>query len=211
MVDDENQPEATYTAIDWQEIHNRLEIAQSRLEQGLNESAEEQERILRDRALALAREPVRAEPEGEVLEVLEFALANERYAIDRSYVLEALPLGDLTPVPCTPDFVMGIINLRGQILSVIDLKGFFNLPAKGLSELNKVIVVQSPENEFGILADSIIGVRLIPLSELEQSIPTVTGIGAEYLKGVLGDGLILLATDRILADRRMKVHEEVEN
>lgn len=211
MVDDKNQPEASHASIDWQEIHNRLEIAQSRLEQGLIPDAEEEERILRARARELAREPARTEPEGEAIEILEFVLANERYSIDRSYVLEALPLRDLTPIPCTPDFVMGIINLRGQILSVIDLKGFFNLPAKGLSELNKVVVVQSPEIEFGILADSIIGVRSISLAELEQSIPTVTGIGAEYLKGVTSDGLIMLAADRILADPRMKVHEEVEN
>jgi purine-binding chemotaxis protein CheW len=210
VVDDENQPEVS-SSIDWQEIHKRLEIAQSRLEEGLEQSAEEQERILRERALVLAREPARAEPEGEVLEVLEFALASETYAIDRSYVREALPLADLTPVPCTPDFVLGIINLRGQILSVVDLKGFFNLPAKGLSELNKVVVVQSPETEFGILADSILGVRRIPLTEIEQSIPTVTGIGAEYLRGVMSDGLIVLAGDRILSDPRMKIHEEVEN
>ena len=76
------------------------------------------------------------------------------------------------------------VNVRGQILSVLDLKKFFNLPEKGLGDLNKIIIIRNEMMEFGILADVIIGTRRIPLEAIQPPPPAVTGIGAEYLKGV---------------------------
>jgi len=70
----------------------------------------------------------------------------------------------------------------GQILSVIDIKKFFGLPEKGLTDLNKVIVVRTQQMELGILADAVLGVRAIGLSDLQNSLPTLTGIRAEYLR-----------------------------
>ena len=65
-------------------------------------------------------------------------------------------------MPCTPPFILGIINVRGQILAVIDLKRFFNLPDKGLSDLNKVIILRRGGLEVGLLADAVAGVQAIP-------------------------------------------------
>src|SRR5687768_2140813 len=84
--------------------------------------------ILRARAQALAR-PARHVPLAEAsLEVLEFRLAQERYALETRYVREVYPLKDLTRLPCTPPFVLGIVNVRGRITPVIDIKKFFDLP-----------------------------------------------------------------------------------
>src|SRR5439155_25417175 len=127
-----------------------------------------------------------------------------------SSVREVYPLKELTPLPCTPPFVLGIINVRGKILSVIDIKKFFDLPEKGLTDLNKVIIVHADEMELGILADALLGVRAIPLEELQPSLPTLTGIRAEYLKGVTKDRLVILDTEKILSDKGIIVHEEVE-
>lgn len=171
---------------------------------------EEKKRILKARARALAREPERREAAGEYLEVVTFMLAYEEYGIESSYVREVHPLRELTPLPCTPPFVLGIINVRGQILSVIDIKKFFDLPEKGLTDLNKVIIVHSDAMELGVLADAILGVRSIPLAEIQPPLSTLTGIRAEYLKGVTKGGLILLDAAEMLADRRIVVHEEVE-
>ena len=121
---------------------------------------------------------------------------------------EVYPLNDLTPVPCTPPFVLGIINVRGQIISVIDLKKLFGLPEKGLGDFNKVIILKSDTMEFGVLADVIVGFRTMPLAGLQQIIPTLTGVREEYLLGVTEDRLIVLDAEKILSDEKIVINEE---
>ncbi|MBI5741832.1 MAG: chemotaxis protein CheW [Nitrospirae bacterium] len=203
-----NETGAKKPAVDWAEVRKRVEVTRLKIEQGWAPGLEERKKILRQRAAALAKEPERIIEE-EKIEVIEFFLTHERYGIESSYVREVYPLKDLTPVPCTPPFVLGIINVRGRILSVTDLKKFFNLPEKGLGDLNKVLILSSDDMEFGILADSIAGVRTVPVAGLQKSLPTLTGVGEEYLKGVAGDGLIVLDAGRILSDKAIIVNEEV--
>jgi len=140
----------------------------------------------------------------------QFLLSGETYAIETSFIAETFPLVDFTPLFCTPPFVVGIINVRGRIVSIVDMRRFFDLPVVGLSNLNRVIVVRDGKMEFGILADSIIGVRSLPLQDLQASLPTLTGIREEFLTGITADRLVLLDMGKILADRRLVVHEEVE-
>jgi purine-binding chemotaxis protein CheW len=170
---------------------------------------EERKKILKARAQALARRPVQEDTAAERLEIVEFLLSFERYGIESSFISEVYPLKELTPLPCTPSFVLGIMNVRGKILSVIDLRKFFDLPDRGLSDLNKVIILRNDAMEFGILADAILGARLIPVRELQQSLPTLTEVRADYLKGVTEERLVVLDGGAILADRRIVVHEEV--
>ena len=167
--------------------------------------------ILRARAQALARPPERAAVAAASLELLEFRLANECYALETRYVREVYPLKNLTPLPCTPPFVLGIVNVRGRILPVLDLKKFFELPEEGLTDLHRIILVQGHDLELGLLADVIAGVRTIPVDSLQPSLPTLTGIRAEYLKGVTAERLVVLDLDRILTDPKIIVHEEVED
>ncbi len=197
------------TAIDWSEVHRRLEIAQAAIERGWRPASEEKKRVLKARAITLAQEPEEEAVAEEYLEIVEFFLAYEKYGIDSSYVREVYPLKELTPMPCAPPFVLGIINVRGQILSVIDIKKFFDLPEKGLTDLNKVIILHSDSTEFGILADVILGVRSVSLSELQPSLPTLTGIRQEYLKGVTKERLVILDAAKLLCDKRIIIHEEV--
>jgi purine-binding chemotaxis protein CheW len=192
-------------ATDWEGLRQRLDAAAILTARGMSPEGEKD--LLKARALALAREPAREQP-GESLELLEFLLASESYAIEMSWVRETLPLKDLTGVPCTPPFVLGLINVRGRIVSVVDIKRFFELPEKGLSDLNKVIVVHGKGMEFGILADAISGVRRIPLAELQPSLPTLTGVREEYLKGVTGERLVVLDGEKLLADTKIVVHED---
>src|SRR5882757_1212075 len=171
----------------------------------------EAERILRARARALARAPRRAPAEGAMLEVLEFRLASERYAVESRLVQDVHPLRDLTPLPCTPPFVLGIVNLRGRILPVFDLKKFFDLPEQGLTDLHRIILVRGNDLELGLLADVIVGVRSVAVDSLQPSPPTFTGIRADYLKGIGEERLVVLDLDRILSDPKIIVHEEVDN
>lgn len=193
-------------AIDWDDIHQRLEAARKALSQEL--SPDEEKRILKTRAAALAREPLSGETTEGHLEILEFLLAYERYGIEMSWVRETCPLKDLTPIPCTPPFVLGLINVRGEIISVIDLKKFFDLPEKGLTDLNKVVIVHGGDMTFGILADEILGVRPVPGDAIQPTLPTLTGIREEYLKGITGERTIILDGSRILNDRRIIVNDE---
>ena len=87
------------------------------------------------------------------------------------------------PLPCTPAFVLGMVNVRGQIFPVIDLKVFFELPGKELTNANKIIVLQSGKIIFSILTDEILGMRHIPVTDILPSLPTFTGIHKNYLKG----------------------------
>jgi len=170
----------------------------------------EERAILRSRAKTLARESEKTGEIEEHLEILAFLLAHETYAIETAFIREVYPLTELTPLPCTPDYILGIINIRGQIITIIDMKKFFDLPEKGITNLNRVIVVREEDMALGILADEIIGIRNIPKSGLNPPLPTMTGIHAGYVKGVTGEGLILLDMERVLNDRQLIVHEEVE-
>ncbi|MGH7846425.1 MAG: chemotaxis protein CheW [Candidatus Binatia bacterium] len=173
-------------------------------------SPEEKKRILRERAKTLAREPEKDDAPRQRTEILEFILAYERYGVETRHVREVYPLKELTWVPCTPPFVLGIVNVRGHVLSVIDIKKFFDLPEKGLTDLNKVIILHNEAMEFGILADIILGVRSVPLRDIQPSLPTLTGIRDEYLKGITGDRLVILDAAKLLSSRKIVVHEEVE-
>jgi len=170
---------------------------------------EEKGKILRARAKKLAIEAKAEETGEESIEIVEFLLSGERYGIESLYIRETYPLKEFTPIPCTPAFVLGVINIRGQVLSILDIGRFFDLPGRGATGLNKVIVLGSGALEFGILADEILGVSRAPVKEIQESLPTLTGIRAEYLKGVTNDRVTILDARKILSDKNLIVHEEV--
>ena len=172
---------------------------------------EEKQKILKARAHELAQPLESHEAVSTALHVVEFLLAHERYAVETAFVKEVYPLKEITPVPCTPPFVLGIINVRGQIVTVINLKTFFDLPDTGISDLNKVLIIRAADIEVGFLADAIIGGREIELHELQASLPTLSGIRGEYLRGVTSDRLVVLDVGNILSDKKIIVDEAVES
>jgi purine-binding chemotaxis protein CheW len=170
---------------------------------------DQKQRIFKARAEILAREPLGDDAQDERIEIVEFLLADERYALESAYIRGVYALDSLTPLPCTPAFVAGIINLRGRIIAVIDLRTFFDLPRNGLSDTCQVIVLSDNSMEFGILANAIITARMISRTTLQPALPTLTGVRADYLLGITQDRLAVLDGGRILAERRIVVHEEV--
>ena len=178
-------------------------------EQDFEQTPKGKKEILKARAKTLALETEQKRATETYLEVVVFLLAYETYAIETSFIREIFPLVEYTPLPCTPQFVLGIINVRGQILSVIDIKKFFDLPEKGLGELNKVIILRTDDMEFGILADKILGTQSILPDAIQTSIPTVRGMGSWYVKGITGESVIILDTEKILHDKRLIVYERV--
>ena len=198
------------TAIDWREIHARLEKAKLALQQAGAPGPEETERILSSRARALAQEGTRAHAPQDVLEIVAFTVAGENYGVESAYVREVYALKALTRLPGTPPFVLGIVNLRGRILSVVDIKKFFDLPDKGLSDLNKLVILGNDAMTFGVLADAIEGIRQISLSELQPSLPAPAGVRGDYVRGVSGERLVVLAAERLLSDPKLLVQQKAE-
>ncbi len=194
--------------INWDEVQSRLNSVQKSLESNLEIPAEKLKEILHSRAEAFSREPEKKDEDQNTIEILEFVLAYERYGVESSFIQEVYPMKTFTQLPCTPPFVLGIINARGRIISVLDIKKFFDLPEKGLTDLNKVIILHSAKMEFGILADAISGMRKIPLAKLQQELPTLTGIRADFLKGVTPDGIIILDGEKFLNDNKIIINDE---
>jgi len=193
--------------VDLARLRQRLEAAGTG--GGRELTPDEKKGILHKRAKAMAKQTEPDQDAGQCLDILEFRLTYETYAIEMRWVVETYPLRELTPLPCTPSFVAGIINVRGRILSVLDIRKFFDLPEKGLTDLNKVIIVHDGGMEFGILADEILGTRSIPLAEVQPPLPTLTGIREEYLKGLTRERTAILDGKRLLGDKNIVVHEEI--
>ena len=101
-----------------------------------------------------AQESEEKRVEGSVFTVVEFSISTEKYAIESLYIHEVFPLKALTEIPGVPDFIIGVVNVRGQIVSVVDIRRFFDLPEKGFSDLSRIIILRSPEMEYGVLADT---------------------------------------------------------
>jgi purine-binding chemotaxis protein CheW len=164
--------------------------------------------ILRDRARRLASVPS-SEPSEEQVDVFEFGLADERYAFLVSQVHDVQPLRELTPLPCTPPFLRGLVNLRGRLVAVIDLKRFFGLSEPGITDLHRIVLLRKGDVEIGLLADTVEGVHVIGKHHIQPAPPTVGGIAAEYIAGVTPDRLVVLDADAILDDPRLVIDEDV--
>jgi purine-binding chemotaxis protein CheW len=195
--------------VDWDLVRERLAAAGRRLERGYEPDGAEERRVLAARARALARESVVSVDVGDSIEVVEFRLGDERYAVETTFVREVYPVVGLTPVPCTPPFVLGVISVRGQILSVVDLKIFYGLPPGEVSARGQAVILRAAALELGVLADKVIGVR--PLARTDLHPPPTQDSWADYVLGVTGERLVVLAGDKLLADARLIVREEVGN
>lgn len=196
-------------SIDWDEVHRRLEVAREAIEQEADPPEQVREAVLQGRAKALARPSEESAPAEDWLEVVCFELAHETYGLESALVHEVVPLKELTPLPCVPAFVRGIINVRGHIVSVIDIKTFFGLPERGITDLNRVLILRQGRMEFGILADRILGAERVTLGELQTGLPTLTGVRADYLRGITPDRRVILDATRLLNDPALIIDEEV--
>lgn len=196
--------------IDWQGLRQRLAGAAAAIDEALRLPPERARAVMDERARILARVPAAPPQPGDALEVLTFTLANERYGIDARSVREIVHLVDFTPVPGVPDFIIGLVNLRGEILVVVDLRSFLGVTAKGLTDLSRVIVLGGERAEFGVLADEAREVVTLRLDEVGEPPESIAGVGREYLRGVTEHALILLDGAVLLNDARLFVDQGPE-
>ena len=140
--------------------------------------------------------------EGELNQLISFEVGEEEYGLEILRVKEVIRLREITRLPRAPSFVKGIINLRGDVIPIIDLRDRFGLEHQEYSALTRVIVVDVEGRLVGMVVDAASQVMRIPADQIEPPPPIVGGLSAEYIKGVgkLDDRLvILLNIDRILS------------
>jgi purine-binding chemotaxis protein CheW len=197
-------------ATEWKALRQRLARATAATAAAQELSPERAAEILRERAQALARAPAAATRRGQTLHVAIFALAQERYALETAHIREVVRLTDFTPIPGAPAFVVGVINLRGEILAVIDLRQFLGVAVQGVTDLSRVLVLGHDRAEFGVLADAVHEVQALSSDDVLEPPGSVAGIGREYLRGVTADALILLDGAVLLNDTRLVVDQGEE-
>jgi len=173
-------------------------------------TSEQKQQILNERARALATETTQGNTQEETMRIVEFSLAQERYAVEAIFVRGVHQARHVTPIPCTPSFVLGVINVHGRILSVIDLRNFFDLP-QAATPKETVVVLRTEKLELGVAVDSVLGSLLLPMKSLKTTSLGRSGIRREYLRGMAEEQIVVLDVERILSDKRMIVGgDEVE-
>jgi purine-binding chemotaxis protein CheW len=196
--------------IDWKAIRLRMEVAEMEMEDALNPPKAQARKIMEARAKALAR-PFAQAAQSEGVEVVVFTLARETYAVPCRFVREVVALTDYTPVPGVPDFVMGVTNLRGDVLAVMDLRRFFNLPREGVTDLARVVVLGRGRAEFGIVADAALGQVTLPQADIHPA-RDIAGLRNAFIIGVTKDATLVLDGARLLADERFTIaHHHTDN
>lgn len=165
---------------------------------------------LEARARALARVP-RKEADEASIEVLLFSLAAETYAVESRFVREVARFGEFALVPLAPETLIGLTNLRGEVLPVFDLRPLLGVPRNRLTDLARAIVLEREGDAFAVLADEALDVERVPRSALLPPTSLPPGTEQAIVLGVTAQGVIVLDGEALLGDARFgrKPTEEV--
>ncbi len=147
------------------------------------------------------------------VQLVVFRLGTEEYGVPITQVQEINHLSTPTKIPRSPAFVEGVINLRGNVIPVIDLKKRFELEGTGYTEDARIVVVEISGHTVGVIVDEVSEVLRLPTSSIDPPPAIIAGITAEYLRGVgkLQDRLlILLDLEKILTEREKSELDETE-
>ena len=140
----------------------------------------------------------------ELLQLVSFNIGQEEFGLDIQSIQEINRMVDITRVPNAPEFVSGVINLRGKVIPIIDLRKRFGFPSKEYDKNTRIIVVELNGMVVGFIVDAVSEVLRIPKSITEPPPSIVAGIGSEYITAVAkleNRLLILLDLERILKDK----------
>jgi purine-binding chemotaxis protein CheW len=147
-----------------------------------------------------------AKQENELLQLVTFAISEEEFGIDILKVQEIIRIMDITKVPASPPHVEGVINLRGKVIPVIDLRSRFGMEPRQHDNQTRIIVIELHGMIVGFVVDGVSEVLRIQSNTVEPPPPVVSGIESEYIKGVgkLDNRLlILLDLDKLISSDEM--------
>jgi purine-binding chemotaxis protein CheW len=131
---------------------------------------------------------------GKILQLVSFRLGSEEYGVDIAQVQEIIRLVEITHVPRAPHFMEGVINLRGQLIPIIDLRTRFGMPRVAATKSTRIVVTEIANKRVGMVVDSVSEVLNIPTDHVEEAPDMVAGVGTEYIAGVgkINDRLIIM-------------------
>jgi len=138
-----------------------------------------------------------------VLQCVTFRLDNEIYGINVMQVQEVLRVTEIAPVPGAPHYVLGIINLRGNVVTVIDTRERLGLEAKEVDESTRIVIIEADKMVVGILVDAVAEVVDLRTSEIESAPSVGNDESSKYIQGVAsreGELLILVDLNKLLND-----------
>lgn len=132
--------------------------------------------------------------EGKVVQLVSFMLDDVEYGVDILSVHEILRFPELTRLPNTPPFIKGVINLRGNVIPVVDMRIRFGFAEGAITDLTRIIVVETGGKQVGILVDNVYQVVRLPVSSIDPPSDLITGISEDFISGIgrLRDRLIVL-------------------
>jgi purine-binding chemotaxis protein CheW len=137
----------------------------------------------------------------DILQLVSFKLDEIEYGIDILSVHEILRIPEITRLPNTPEYIKGVINLRGNVIPVVDIRLRFGMQQVALTELSRIIVVEIGEKRVGLLVDNVYQVIRLSRSRIDEPHDLIEGISTEFISGIgrLQDRLIvILRLDNIL-------------
>ena len=144
-----------------------------------------------------------ADNNDEILQWVTFKLEDETYGVNVMQVQEILRYTEIAPVPGAPSYVIGIINLRGNVVTVIDTRSRFGLPDIEATDNSRILIIEAEEQVIGILADSVSEVVYLRSSEIDSAPNIGTEESAKFIQGVSnrdGELLILVDLNKLLND-----------
>ncbi len=138
-----------------------------------------------------------------LIQLVTFRLEDETYGINVMQVQEVLRVSEIAPVPGAPDYVLGIINLRGNVVTVIDTRSRFGLPSTELDDASRIVIIESDKQVVGILVDSVAEVVELRTSQIDPAPNVGNEESSRYIHGVatLGDRLLIVVDlNRLLTE-----------
>ncbi len=129
----------------------------------------------------------------ELLQLVSFRIGSEEFGVDILKVQEINRMVEITRVPQAPHYVEGVINLRGKVIPIVDLRKRFNLDVKEYDKSTRIVVVDIGGNIMGMVVDSVSEVLRLPISTIEPPPELAAGVNSDYIKGVakLEDRLLI--------------------
>ena len=161
------------------------------------------EALLKRRAEQLAKLPISPDA-GDEVEVVACRLGGERYAVETRYLRAVQWVTGVTPVPCTPSYVVGIVSVRGEIVTLLDLGSMIGLDAAVEVEGSRpVLLLGLPGMRAGLVVDEVLGVERMNLQTLQGSLS-----GREFTRGIGPANTVLLDLEALFASGRFTVSDE---